>query len=156
VVGDEDDPCLEPSMFLKQCILTSGLVVFPKTGPRGERGRARGCSHEVVGDFIGPAFRGLDAGPEARPALDSPGLAGRKHVDQPRPGGPAACSVRNKNDLINPAPGPGTAGGRGVAELLAAGLPLVDELAGNRPVKPIKLMGRKLGAVSATTRADMA
>lgn len=32
VVGDEDDPCLEPSLFLKQTIATSGLAVFPKTG----------------------------------------------------------------------------------------------------------------------------
>jgi pimeloyl-ACP methyl ester carboxylesterase len=32
VVGDEDDPCLEPSLFLKRCIRRSGLVVFPQTG----------------------------------------------------------------------------------------------------------------------------
>ena len=32
VVGDEDDPCLEPSLFLKQWIATSGLAVLPKTG----------------------------------------------------------------------------------------------------------------------------
>jgi proline iminopeptidase len=32
VVGDEDDACLEPSLFLKKTIATSGLAVFPKTG----------------------------------------------------------------------------------------------------------------------------
>lgn len=32
VVGDEDDPCLEPSLFLKQTIPASGLAIFPKTG----------------------------------------------------------------------------------------------------------------------------
>lgn len=32
VVGDEDDPCIEPSLFLKQWIPASGLAVFPKTG----------------------------------------------------------------------------------------------------------------------------
>ncbi len=32
VVGDEDDPCLEPSLKLKQWIAPSGLAVFPKTG----------------------------------------------------------------------------------------------------------------------------
>jgi 3-oxoadipate enol-lactonase len=32
VVGDEDDPCLEPSLLLKQWIMPSGLAVFPKTG----------------------------------------------------------------------------------------------------------------------------
>lgn len=32
VVGDEDDACLEPSLFLKRAIRPSGLVVMPKTG----------------------------------------------------------------------------------------------------------------------------
>jgi 3-oxoadipate enol-lactonase len=32
VVGDEDDPCVEPSLLLKQWIAPSGLAVFPKTG----------------------------------------------------------------------------------------------------------------------------
>ncbi len=32
VVGDEDDPCLEPSLKLKAWIAPSGLAVFPKTG----------------------------------------------------------------------------------------------------------------------------
>ena len=32
VVGDEDDACIEPSLFLKKMIATSGLAVLPKTG----------------------------------------------------------------------------------------------------------------------------
>jgi proline iminopeptidase len=32
IVGDEDDSCLQPSLFLKQTIPASGLAVFPKTG----------------------------------------------------------------------------------------------------------------------------
>jgi proline iminopeptidase len=32
VVGDEDDPCIEPGLLLKQWIRPSGLSVFPKTG----------------------------------------------------------------------------------------------------------------------------
>lgn len=32
VVGDEDEPCMEPSFFLKQWMPTSGLVVVPRTG----------------------------------------------------------------------------------------------------------------------------
>jgi proline iminopeptidase len=32
IVGDEDDACIEPSVYLKQTILTSGLAVFPKSG----------------------------------------------------------------------------------------------------------------------------
>ena len=30
--GDEDDPCIEPSIFLKRCIPRSGLVVIPQSG----------------------------------------------------------------------------------------------------------------------------
>lgn len=32
VVGDEDDRCVEPSLFLKAAVPASGLVVMPKTG----------------------------------------------------------------------------------------------------------------------------
>jgi proline iminopeptidase len=32
VVGDEDDRCIEPALFLKQTLAASGLVMFPKTG----------------------------------------------------------------------------------------------------------------------------
>ena len=32
VVGDEDDHCLQPGIFLKQTIPASGLAVLPKTG----------------------------------------------------------------------------------------------------------------------------
>jgi proline iminopeptidase len=32
VVGDEDDGCIESSLFLKRTIATSGLAMFPKTG----------------------------------------------------------------------------------------------------------------------------
>jgi 3-oxoadipate enol-lactonase len=32
VVGDEDDRCIEPSLFLKDAIPASGLVTLPKTG----------------------------------------------------------------------------------------------------------------------------
>ncbi len=32
ITGDEDDPCLEPSLFMKRQIPSSGLVVLPCTG----------------------------------------------------------------------------------------------------------------------------
>jgi pimeloyl-ACP methyl ester carboxylesterase len=32
MTGDEDDPCLEPGIFMKRKIPTSGLVVLPKSG----------------------------------------------------------------------------------------------------------------------------
>ena len=32
VCGDEDDPCIEPSVYLKKHIAASGLAMFPKSG----------------------------------------------------------------------------------------------------------------------------
>jgi pimeloyl-ACP methyl ester carboxylesterase len=32
MTGDEDDPCLEPGIFMKRKIPTAGLVVLPKAG----------------------------------------------------------------------------------------------------------------------------
>ena len=32
MLGDEDDPCIEPSIFMKRCISTSGLIMFPQSG----------------------------------------------------------------------------------------------------------------------------
>ena len=51
VVGDEDDPCLEPSVRLKQWIAPSGLSVFPKTGHVVNQEEPALFNH-TVGDFI--------------------------------------------------------------------------------------------------------
>ena len=32
MTGDEDDPCLEPSVLMKRTIATAGLAILPKTG----------------------------------------------------------------------------------------------------------------------------
>ena len=32
MVGDEDEPCIEPMLFMKQCIPGSGLAMFPLSG----------------------------------------------------------------------------------------------------------------------------
>lgn len=32
LVGDEDDPCVEPAIFMKRCIPTSGLAFIPQSG----------------------------------------------------------------------------------------------------------------------------
>lgn len=32
ICGDEDDPCIEPSLFMKRVIPKAGLVFFPRTG----------------------------------------------------------------------------------------------------------------------------
>lgn len=52
VVGDEDEPCLEPSFRLKQWIAPSGLVVFPKTGHVVNQ-EEPALFNQMVGDFIG-------------------------------------------------------------------------------------------------------
>ena len=32
MTGDEDEPCLEPGIFMKRMIPTAGLLVIPKSG----------------------------------------------------------------------------------------------------------------------------
>lgn len=32
MLGDEDDPCIEPGIAMKRCIPSSGLIVFPQSG----------------------------------------------------------------------------------------------------------------------------
>jgi 3-oxoadipate enol-lactonase len=51
VVGDEDDRCIEPSLFLKAAIAASGLVVFPKTGHVVNL-EEPDLFNQVVGDFL--------------------------------------------------------------------------------------------------------
>jgi len=51
VVGDEDDRCIEPSLFLKDAIPASGLVMFPKTGHAVNLEEPE-LFNAAVGDFI--------------------------------------------------------------------------------------------------------
>ena len=51
VVGDEDEPCLEPAFLLKQWVPTSGLMVFPKTGHVVNQ-EEPAMFNEAVADFI--------------------------------------------------------------------------------------------------------
>jgi 3-oxoadipate enol-lactonase len=51
VVGDEDERCIEPSLFLKQAIAASGLVMFPKTGHVVNL-EEPDLFNQVVGDFL--------------------------------------------------------------------------------------------------------
>ncbi len=51
VVGDEDEPCLEPSFLMKRWIPTSGLVVFPKTGHVCNQ-EEPALFNDAVADFI--------------------------------------------------------------------------------------------------------
>jgi proline iminopeptidase len=52
VVGDEDERCIEPSLFLKSSIAASGLVMFPKTGHVVNL-EEPDLFNRVVGDFLG-------------------------------------------------------------------------------------------------------
>ena len=51
VVGDQDDRCIEPSLFLKQTIAASGLVMFPKTGHVVNL-EEPDLFNQAVGDFL--------------------------------------------------------------------------------------------------------
>jgi 3-oxoadipate enol-lactonase len=51
VVGDEDDRCIEPSLFLKQTIAASGLFMFPKTGHLVNL-EEPDLFNQMVGDFL--------------------------------------------------------------------------------------------------------
>ena len=51
VVGDEDEPCLEPSFLLKQWMPTAGLVVMPRTGHVVNQ-EEPALFNEAVADFI--------------------------------------------------------------------------------------------------------
>jgi pimeloyl-ACP methyl ester carboxylesterase len=51
IVGDEDEPCLEPSIRLKQWITASGLAVFPKTGHVVNQ-EEPALFNQTVADFI--------------------------------------------------------------------------------------------------------
>jgi 3-oxoadipate enol-lactonase len=51
VVGDEDERCIEPSLFLKHTIAASGLVMFPKSGHVVNL-EEPDLFNQVAGDFL--------------------------------------------------------------------------------------------------------
>ena len=51
MVGDEDERCIEPSLFLKSALTASGLVVLPKTGHVVNL-EEPDLFNQVVGDFL--------------------------------------------------------------------------------------------------------
>ena len=51
VVGDEDDRCIEPSLFLKAALSESGLLVMPKTGHAANL-EEPDLFNQVLGDFL--------------------------------------------------------------------------------------------------------
>ena len=51
MTGDEDDPCINPSLFLKKHISSYGLVVFPRSG-HAINLEEPGLFNSVVSDFL--------------------------------------------------------------------------------------------------------
>ncbi len=68
ICGDEDDACVEPSLFLKQHLPASGLTFFPKIRPRAQSGRTGAVQRN--GRTFHRAGRGQPLEP-ARPAIES-------------------------------------------------------------------------------------
>jgi pimeloyl-ACP methyl ester carboxylesterase len=69
VVGDEDDHCLQPGIFMKKAIPTAGLLVLPKTGHTLNLEEPAAFNFHV-GEFIALAEAGRweSRDPRAKPA----------------------------------------------------------------------------------------
>ena len=57
VTGDEDEPCLEPGLFMKRVIPGAGLVIVPKTGHTINLEEPE-AFNRIVGDFLGAVESG--------------------------------------------------------------------------------------------------
>lgn len=69
IVGDEDDHCLQPGIFLKKTVPACGLLIVPKTGHTLNL-EEPGHFNRFVDEFIGMAEAGrwLPRDPRAKPA----------------------------------------------------------------------------------------
>jgi pimeloyl-ACP methyl ester carboxylesterase len=68
IVGDEDDHCLQPGLFLKRVIPASGLLVVPKTG-HAVNLEEPGFVNQMLAEFLAmvEAGRWTERDPRARP-----------------------------------------------------------------------------------------
>ena len=57
LVGDEDDNCIEPSLWLKRTVPSAGLAMFPKSG-HGINAEEPELFNRFVGDFVAAAELG--------------------------------------------------------------------------------------------------
>ena len=57
VTGDEDEPCLEPGLFMKRVIPGAGLVIVPKTGHTINLEEPE-AFNRIVSDFLGAVESG--------------------------------------------------------------------------------------------------
>jgi pimeloyl-ACP methyl ester carboxylesterase len=74
VVGDEDARCLEPSLFLKDTLPASGLVMMPKTGHVVNL-EEPDLFNMAVGDFLAHVEAGRWAPRDPRTRAPKPGPA---------------------------------------------------------------------------------
>ncbi len=70
--GDEDDPCVEPGVFMKRCIPRSGMAVFPKSG-HAINLEEPDLFNRTVGDFLSAVE--IDRWPERQSGIDAGRLA---------------------------------------------------------------------------------
>ena len=70
--GDEDDPCIEPGVFMKRCIRSSGMVVFPKSG-HAINLEEPDLFNRSVADFLSAVE--TDSWPERQEGVDAGRLA---------------------------------------------------------------------------------
>jgi 3-oxoadipate enol-lactonase len=77
VVGDEDERCIEPSLFLKDALPASGLVVLPKTGHVVNL-EEPDLFNLVVGDFLSMVDAGRWAPRDRRTRGTRPFIAAKE------------------------------------------------------------------------------
>src|ERR1700674_5828629 len=80
MTGDEDEPCLEPAIFMKRKIPSSGLVVMPKAGHASSL-EDQDAFNRTVLDF-------LTALEEERCPLRNPGSLSASSILPPEPAKP--------------------------------------------------------------------
>ena len=80
ITGDEDDPCLEPALFMKRKIRSAGLVVMPKAGHTVNLEDPEAFNRAVL-DFL----TAVDAG---RWPLRNPGSVSASAILPPEPAKP--------------------------------------------------------------------
>jgi pimeloyl-ACP methyl ester carboxylesterase len=73
VVGDQDEPCLEPGLFMKRHIPHAGLVILPMTGHTANI-EEPGLFNLHIAEFLAAVENGRWGTWKA----EKPGLAGRR------------------------------------------------------------------------------
>ena len=86
ISGDEDEPCLEPSLLIKRVVTTAGLAIVPKTGHTVNMEEPQ-VFNQMLDNFLRQVTQGRWGSRDPRATLES--------IFGPR-GGPAAASCGMK------------------------------------------------------------